>query len=208
MARKPGKQSAETAARTQADIIAAGRQVFGRKGFDGASLRDIAEEANVAHAMIRHHFGGKEGLWQAVIDTHAQSIAERHGPLFAEVGKTEPVALLQCFMRSFLEFSAENPDATRILMHESTTPGPRLDYLIEKFSPLHRAIDPIFIEAQATGALKPFTKDSFLMFLIAFGSFPFAINEFSMRMLGTDLNTESGFETHVAQVMKTVFSID
>jgi AcrR family transcriptional regulator len=205
MTRKTGKQSTETAFRTQATIIAAGQRIFGQKGFDGASLRDIAEEAGVAHAMIRHHFGGKDGLWRAVIDAHVLSIAERHAPLFAELGTTEPIALLQRFIGSFIEFSANAPDATRILMHESTTPSARLDYLIEKFAPLHRAIDPIFAAAQAAGALKHFTTDNFLMFLIAFGSFPFAINAFNRRMLSIDLQTDCGREAHVNLVMNTVF---
>lgn len=208
MTRKTGKQSAETASRTQATIIAAAQRIFGRKGFDGASLRDIAEEAGVAHAMIRHHFGGKDGLWRAVIDAHIDNIAERHAPLFAEFSTAEPVGLLQRFISNFIDFSAETPDATRILMHESTTPGPRLGYLIEKFAPLHRAIDPIFTAAQAAGALKPFTQDNFLMFLIAFGSFPFAINAFNQQMLSINLQSDSGRADHVDLVMKTVFGTD
>ena len=38
---------------------------FAEHGFAGASLRSIAEAANVSAGLVRHHFGSKEGLRQA-----------------------------------------------------------------------------------------------------------------------------------------------
>ncbi|SNU01028.1 transcriptional regulator, TetR family [Ruaniaceae bacterium KH17] len=52
----------------RSDLTAAARirdaaiDVFGQRGFDAASVRDIAHEARVSPALVMHHFGSKDGL--------------------------------------------------------------------------------------------------------------------------------------------------
>ncbi|HEV7621531.1 MAG TPA: TetR family transcriptional regulator [Flavisolibacter sp.] len=41
-------------------------RLFAQKGFDGTSVRDIAEDAVVNPSMISYYFGSKEGLMQAL----------------------------------------------------------------------------------------------------------------------------------------------
>ncbi|SDG30261.1 transcriptional regulator, TetR family [Lentzea fradiae] len=53
---------------TRSALIAAAREVFVEKGYDGATVRAIAAKAGVDAAMVNHWFGGKEGLFgQAVL---------------------------------------------------------------------------------------------------------------------------------------------
>ena len=44
----------------------AAEKLFGEKGFEGSSVRDIAEEANINIAMISYYFGSKEKLLEAL----------------------------------------------------------------------------------------------------------------------------------------------
>ncbi len=46
----------------QVDILLAAERLFAIKGFDGTSVRDIANEANVNVAMINYYFGSKDKL--------------------------------------------------------------------------------------------------------------------------------------------------
>jgi AcrR family transcriptional regulator len=48
---------------TRAALIAAARETFVEKGYDGATVRAIAARAGVDAAMVNHWFGGKEGLF-------------------------------------------------------------------------------------------------------------------------------------------------
>lgn len=49
-------------------LISIGRVVFAERGFDGASVEDIAARAGVSKPVVYEHFGGKEGLYAVVVD--------------------------------------------------------------------------------------------------------------------------------------------
>ncbi|WP_395244424.1 TetR family transcriptional regulator [Agromyces sp. MMS24-K17] len=53
---------------TRDDLVAAARIEFAQHGVDGTTTRRIAARAGVDPAMITHHFGSKDGLWQAVLE--------------------------------------------------------------------------------------------------------------------------------------------
>jgi AcrR family transcriptional regulator len=55
--RRPGNQD------TRASILEAARQVFAERGYDKASIRAIATEAQVDPALVHHYFGTKDKLF-------------------------------------------------------------------------------------------------------------------------------------------------
>ena len=59
---------------TYGTILDAAEQVFGTHGFDGASMRAIAELADVAQALLHYHFKSKEALYEAVFERRAAVI--------------------------------------------------------------------------------------------------------------------------------------
>ena len=52
-------------------IIESAIKLFGTKGFEGTSVRDIAANAQVNVAMINYYFGSKEKLFEAVVEYRA-----------------------------------------------------------------------------------------------------------------------------------------
>ncbi len=52
-------------------ILIIAETLFGEKGFDGTSVRDIAQQAGVNLAMISYYFGSKEKLLEALIEFRA-----------------------------------------------------------------------------------------------------------------------------------------
>jgi AcrR family transcriptional regulator len=59
--RRPGRQDTKEA------ILAAAREAFAEKGFDGASIRYIATSAGVDPALVHHYFGAKDQLFLAAM---------------------------------------------------------------------------------------------------------------------------------------------
>jgi AcrR family transcriptional regulator len=57
--RRPGSED------TRGRILAAAREAFAERGFEGASIRDIASRAGVDAALVHHYFGSKQRLFLA-----------------------------------------------------------------------------------------------------------------------------------------------
>jgi len=65
---------AEKQARTRAELIATAAGVFARRGYNGASVEEIAEEAGYSHGAVYSNFEGKADLFLAVFEDY---MAER-----------------------------------------------------------------------------------------------------------------------------------
>jgi AcrR family transcriptional regulator len=63
--RRPGKQD------TRGAILAAARETFAERGYDAASIRQIASGAGVDPALVHHYFGTKERLFLSVVQPPA-----------------------------------------------------------------------------------------------------------------------------------------
>lgn len=50
-----------------ASLLQAAKHLFARKGLNGTSIRDIAQEAGVNSSLISYYFQGKEGLYRACL---------------------------------------------------------------------------------------------------------------------------------------------
>ena len=77
---------------TRQRLIDAALDVFGRYGFEGATTRQIASEANANLAAIVYHFGGKEGLQVAVAEYLVTRVGTLIGPTLAEIASPETLA--------------------------------------------------------------------------------------------------------------------
>ena len=53
---------------TRKALIDAGARLFATRGFHGVSVRELTSEAGVNLATVSYHFGGKAGLYEALID--------------------------------------------------------------------------------------------------------------------------------------------
>ncbi|MEN0088087.1 MAG: TetR family transcriptional regulator, partial [Pseudomonadota bacterium] len=62
---QPGELGAE---QTKRAILEAAVNLFGDKGYESTTVRDLIAHAGVNLGAINYHFGGKEGLRFAVID--------------------------------------------------------------------------------------------------------------------------------------------
>ena len=61
----------------QLQILTTAEKLFASKGFDGTSIRDIAEEAGVNIAMISYYFGSKEKLMETIFKDRTNQIRLR-----------------------------------------------------------------------------------------------------------------------------------
>jgi AcrR family transcriptional regulator len=87
-AKGAAERRADTAARTRADLLAAAARAIADKGYEGASMGDIAAEAGFTKGALYAHFASKEDLFAALAE---QQIAADE-PLPAPGGLAEALA--------------------------------------------------------------------------------------------------------------------
>jgi AcrR family transcriptional regulator len=85
----------------RARIRDAAIKLFAERGVDGATVRDIAQEAEVSSGLLRHHFGSKEGLRDACDEWALSELTKLSGQ-FTEFrtldGLTPQIMLLQRYL--------------------------------------------------------------------------------------------------------------
>ncbi len=68
-------------------LLAAAIEVFGERGLEAATTRDIAQRAGQNIATIAYHFGNKEGLYLGVAEHIAGLLLARTAPLLDEADR-------------------------------------------------------------------------------------------------------------------------
>jgi AcrR family transcriptional regulator len=97
-------------------LLDVGRSVFAERGFEAASIEEIASRAGVSKPIVYEHFGGKEGLYAVVVDREMQSLLDRvTGALTAG----HPRELLEQAALALLTYVEDDTDGFRILVRDS-----------------------------------------------------------------------------------------
>ena len=136
-------------------LIEAGIAQFGRRGLEGATIRDIARTASVNIAGIAYHFGGKDQLYLACAEHIAKTVLAGVGARLAHSGEklTTPADELKEVLASAAEFMLATPeiaDFARFVLREQMEPSPAFDILYATFmEPMHKRLCRLW--AQATG---------------------------------------------------------
>jgi AcrR family transcriptional regulator len=109
----PASLRAEQVAQTRAALVAAGRRLFGEKGFRATSVEDLAREARVTTGALYHHFPTKTALFEAVfMHAHTELMtASTEAAQGASDGVDELARGFEAFLDGVLQ-----PDMQRILI--------------------------------------------------------------------------------------------
>jgi AcrR family transcriptional regulator len=97
-------------------LLDIGRSLFAERGFEAASIEEIAARAGVSKPIVYEHFGGKEGLYAVVVDREMQALLDQvTGALTAG----HPRELLEQAALALLTYDETEPDGFRILVRDS-----------------------------------------------------------------------------------------
>ncbi|MGH3265395.1 MAG: TetR/AcrR family transcriptional regulator [Trebonia sp.] len=101
-------------------LLDVGRSLFAEKGFDAASIEEIAARAGVSKPVVYEHFGGKEGLYAVVVDREMTDLLNR---LTAALEADHPRRLVEQAALALLTYIEEQTDGFRILSRDATVAG-------------------------------------------------------------------------------------
>ncbi len=139
---------------TKTRILNAAAKLFGERGFDATSLRDITTEAGVNLASVNYHFQSKESLIDALVDRFLGPITQHRYEMLDAAG---PNPSLEQIIRAFLapilshDFEAAIPLIGRVLSNQNQfmerVYKRRLSETAARFGDaLHRAVPDVPLE--------------------------------------------------------------
>ena len=110
------------------NLIKAAVPLFAAKGLNGVSVRELASAAGVNLSMISYYFGGKEGLYAAVLTDQ-----------FAVLGKLEEIEQMEIdtlqkfelYVRATVSRYRKSPYLLRFYTSELTNPTPCFEAIIK-----------------------------------------------------------------------------
>lgn len=107
---------------TPAALIDAACDLFAARGYDGASIRAITDRADANLGAVTYHFGSKEALYHAVIESKV-------GPLKAKVvgaagGDAPPLERILEIVAILFDHYAEDPGLPRLILQQVASGQP------------------------------------------------------------------------------------
>ena len=111
-------------------LIEAAMPLFPEKGFAGVSIREIADAAGVNSASISYYFGGKEGLYEAVLDHIYSQIDTLIGTENENIQTAD--AFVHDFAIKLVQIHKKFPYLVRYLYMEMLSPSRFCDTIIKR----------------------------------------------------------------------------
>src|SRR5215510_7628708 len=127
MKTRPSSLAADADNRSR--LLHAAGDVFAEFGFEGASLRAIADAAGVSFQLIAYYFGSKEELWVATVDY----LFERYLETGKGLGFTSSGNLAEQFhnhLRLLLTDMLQRPQLRKVWIQEYLADSPRYHNVI------------------------------------------------------------------------------
>ena len=97
-------------------LLISATKVFAEKGFEGATVKDLADEAGVNVSLVSYHFGGKDGLYRACVLQFAEARVDAiERILKPAISESELRVRLRLFAEEFVDVHLREPDLCKII---------------------------------------------------------------------------------------------
>lgn len=131
---------------TKERILEAAADIFGKEGFKAATIRRIAEAAQVNIAAINYHFRDKEGLYAAVLEQVFHSGFSKFPSNMGIGADTPPEQQLRAFIKGMFyrllssEGWAGVSGRGRLIARELLEPTPAFNAILERYIKPHKEL--------------------------------------------------------------------
>lgn len=139
-------------------MIETALDVFSRKGFDGATTKEIAVEAGVTEAIIFRHFPTKQDLYSAVVQARRDSaeVDAWIASVKSLTDRNDDAGLFREIARALIACYREDPRHERVMLYAALEGQQQTLVEHRRFSlPIKKKLTDYVARRQEEGALKP-----------------------------------------------------
>lgn len=135
-------------------ILEVAQVLFTQQGYEGLSIRDLAQHCGLAKATIYHHFRDKEDLFFSVLERDLLCLRQR--VVDAAATESTPPAKLRAALRAYAQLLRERRTGMVWNLHENSQLKEHLRGFLQQR--IHLVLEPweaILEEGVAAGNLRP-----------------------------------------------------
>lgn len=180
---------------------------FAEHGFEGASTRSIAQRVDAHQPQINYHFESKDALWEAAVDHLFAELLDAINPIRPD-DFDDTVALATAFagsLRQFVRFAAHHPELNRIMLHEATSDGDRLRWMIDRhIQSLYDVVRRSWERLLDAGIAAPIDATLVHYVIVGAASLPFTNAPEARLLTGIDPMEEFWVERHADGIVATL----
>ncbi|MEJ2593889.1 MAG: TetR/AcrR family transcriptional regulator [bacterium] len=115
---------------TEEHIIAAAKEVFVRKGYDGARMQEIADEAEINKALLHYYFRSKDKLFEKVFEMVFREVFNTLATSLFTVDDFEE--FLESLVYNYTETLKNKPYLPQFILHELNRNPDRMVELLQE----------------------------------------------------------------------------
>ena len=183
-------------------ILAAAKEEFFEKGYDGARTTSIARNAGVTHAMLHYYFKTKDQLFERIFHETIETLVNSILNVFTQAEMPFKERMAKALELHF-EIIRENHLLPLFMIREVASRPERFSMIknvISSFAgnlliTMQHDIDL----AARRGEITPIDAHTLLLDMLSLNVFPFIVKPVFEAATGLDLNPESKFWDHRKQ---------
>jgi AcrR family transcriptional regulator len=190
-------------------LLRAAKKVFAKKGYDGATVKELADTAHVNVSLVSYHFGGKEGLYRTCLEQFGRSRLATAQRLLTKPESSEEFKLrLKLFVEEVVRCHFEELEVTQIITRECDQPRAiTQDIFKSTFLKAFETLQEFFESARGRGFLR-IDMDTYLVAEIFFGAILWSLrmSQVSASLHGFSIRESVHREKFVQHVVDLVIS--
>jgi len=100
----------------ESQILEAAKNIFTRKGYDGTSMQEIADQANISKSMLHYYFRSKDKLFEKIFsETFNKFLSQIALFLSEDIGIVEKIKM---FISKHIDFISQNSSMPYFILNE------------------------------------------------------------------------------------------
>jgi TetR/AcrR family transcriptional regulator len=185
---------------TRGAILDAAIAEFAARGFEGASIRAIADRLGLQHPLITYHYRSKDILWRAAAEHAFAQIRAGWDNSAPENSDLSPLTRLREEYATLFRYTVAFPEFHRFMRQEAFTNNPRLKWVAETvLAPLLGRLIPQIVAAQKQGLLPVVDPILFHYMMVSLTA--------TLSGFGPEMQVTSGLSAENAKVIDAYWAL-
>jgi AcrR family transcriptional regulator len=121
---RPGKSARKAKGHghlRRAEFLRAAERIFVAEGYEGATIRKIADEVGVSSTCLYMHFRDKDEILLEICTAAMEQLLSLNNEIYARI--SDPVERVRTMLTGYVEFALGNPNAYRLVFCGSPLAG-------------------------------------------------------------------------------------